>query len=165
MNIFIQQRALKLINFLLSFLVIFALTGCNEKSSPYDSYTQGQLKLPSGKVLKIYVADTPKKQVQGLSGTKPELFADDETMLFPGITDKMRNFWMPDTYFNLDIVYLTKEFYVLDVQRNVPHFIGREPNYKIPRAKPVYCRHVLEIKTDSPFAKEITPGMTLDLKY
>jgi len=163
MNIFIQQRALKLINFLLCFCVIFSAVACNDKVSPFASYPQGDITLPSGKVLKLYVADTGPRQVTGLSGTKANEFEADETLIFLGKKDVMRNFWMPDTYFNIDIIYLTAEFYVLDIQKNVQHFIGREPQYKIPKAKPVYCRHVLEIKADSPFAKEITPGMTLKI--
>jgi uncharacterized membrane protein (UPF0127 family) len=68
---------------------------------------------------------------------------------------------MPDTYFDLDIFFLDKDLKILEVQRNVPHYPGRQNPSKIPRTKKVLSAHVLEMKSDSPLAKELKPGQTL----
>ena len=70
-----------------------------------------------------------------------------------------RRFWMPDTYFDLDIFFLDNQFKVIALERKVPHHPGRkEP---IPRTKTYMARHVLEIPSDSPIAQYIEKGSEL----
>jgi uncharacterized membrane protein (UPF0127 family) len=57
-------------------------------------------------VIKTKLAFTPSEQEQGLSGIRPENFNNDQGMLFFYLEDGEKLFWMPDTYFNLDLFYL-----------------------------------------------------------
>ncbi len=107
------------------------------------------------------MAQTDEEQQTGLSGLPSDDFASDEGLLFPADENKLRQFWMPETHFNLDIIFLTKDLYVLDVHKNLPHFPKREPRSAIPLSKAVYSRHILEIRADSPLAREIRPGIML----
>lgn len=163
MNSVIQQTSLLLIKIML----LSQLISCNEieksaSKNPFNSYQQGEITLPSGKRLKVYMAVSDEQQQMGLSHIKLNEFADDETMLFTGTKDSTRQFWMPDTFFNLDIIFLNEDLYVLDIHRNLQHFPKSGPRSEIPLSKKVYCQHVLEIKSTSPWASEIQPGMILN---
>ena len=79
-------------------------------------------------------------------------------MLFFYKSEGPKSFWMPDTYFNLDIIFLNKDFLVVDIVKNIQHHPGRAPNPPIARTPSVNCRHVLEIRADSPLSSKIKLG-------
>jgi len=146
-------------------VLIFAaiLLSCSEKN--YHSVDKlprsAELILPSGRQLKIDLALTVSEKIRGVSGIKAKDFANDRGMLFIYWGYAQREFWMPDTYFDLDIFFLDKNLKILAVDRNVPHYPGRQNPSKIPRTKKVLSAHVLEMKSDSPLATELKPGQTL----
>ena len=152
---FILHKCLKFIKFI--GLIALALTA--------SACAQGKitLELPSGKIVKLEIADTLEKQTRGLSGIKKEQFPTDKGMLFIYKNDGHKRFWMPNTHFNLDIFFLDSNFKVLEIDRNVPFFPKRTPTKKIPTTRTIFCRHVLELRADSPLAKEIKKGMTLKI--
>jgi len=159
MTNFIPHSGLKLINFLILILSI----SCNESNpkNQFKQYKKAEMTLPSGTKLDVYLALSPKQQSLGLSHVQPSEFSDTDTMLFPTDHYRVRQFWMPETFFNLDIIFLGPDFKVLDIDRNVQHYTKREPKDKVPLSKVAYCQHVLEIKASSPFALEIKKGMIL----
>ena len=112
----------------------------------------------NGEEIKTTIVYTPEEQSQGLSGVKPEDFDDNQGMLFFNTEEEERNFWMPDTYFDLDLFYLDKDLKVIDIVRKLPHYIGRANPSLIPRARPVFCRHVLEMKASSVLSQKIQIG-------
>jgi uncharacterized membrane protein (UPF0127 family) len=114
--------------------------------------------LPSGETIRIRMAMTASEQIQGLSGLMPDEFAEDEAMLFFNLDTRLRSFWMPDTYFDLDIFFLDEDLNVIDVDRKVPHHPGRQNPDSIPRAKSVTCRHVFEMKASSPLSAKLKKG-------
>ncbi len=143
---------------LLTLGLLFLLTSCQSESKAPDSLKYVELKSPAGKTIKVTVSYTMAEQEQGLSGKKPEDFAADQGMLFFYGEDNEKYFWMPDTYFDLDLFYLDAKFKVIDIIRKLPHYIGRNNPDLIPKARGVWCRHVLEMKADSPLAAEIKTG-------
>ena len=133
------------------------LAGCQSqelKSLP----KKVELKSPDGSIINTRVAITEKEQAQGVSGIADSDFKENDGMLFFNMEESMKNFWMPDTYFNLAIIYLDKNLKVVDIEPDVQHHPGWGDTSKIPRAKPVYCRHVLELRADSSIAKKIKIG-------
>lgn len=162
---FITQDRLNLIKkFPLSLIFLlgaFLFSGCDDARSRLEALEQARLVLPSGKELNVFIARGARDQASGLSGVKPEEFKNNEAMIFPSDRNETRQFWMPNTHFDLDIVFLTKDLYVLDVHRRLKHFPHSGPKEKIPLSKAVYSRHVLEIKSSSPLAQDITPGTRL----
>lgn len=155
MPLYIQQIALK-------FIIFIYLLSCQSSTiSHLESYQTRTIRLPDNTSLKVYMAEDPLQQSKGFSDIKREDLPKNSGMFFTGNTMKERQFWMPNTFFNLDIFFLSKDLYVLDVHRNLPSFRGFEPRNKIPRSKKVHCVHVLELPSDSEIAKKIKPGMLL----
>lgn len=147
---------------LLSFLVLFILVSCNGgKLARKDAL----ITTPSGQTVITHFAITPEEQEQGLSGVKESDFGINEGMLFYYTEGGMRQFWMPDTYFNLDLFYLDEKFKVLDVIRNLRHHPGRDTPSLIPRARAVWSWHVLEMRADSPISREIQIGDQLKVEF
>ncbi|MCB9091292.1 MAG: DUF192 domain-containing protein [Halobacteriovoraceae bacterium] len=132
------------------------------KNSYLNSLNKAILQTPSGKKINVYLAITPKQQEQGLSGIRSFEFLENEGMFFFNLDDKSRSFWMPDTYFNLDIFFLDKDLKVVPngAERNAPYHPGRENLNSVFTTQNYVCRHVLELKS-SKLSKEITPGTKL----
>jgi len=134
-------------------------------SERFAHYHQGQFIIPGdSQSIETFVALTMKQQEQGLSFVKPNEMDPFQGLLFVYAQDQNLMFWMPDTFFNLDLIYLSKDLVVVDIHHNLEFFPSREPFEKIPRAKQVYARHVLEIRSDSPLAQKIKYGMKLEWK-
>ena len=114
--------------------------------------------------LKIFEADSPVRQRRGLSGIQSKDFPSDWGMLFPADKLSRRQFWMPDTHFDLDIIFMSADYYVLDIHRGLKHFPFKQPQHKIPLSKEVLSQHVLELRSDSPHAASIQPGMILQFE-
>lgn len=153
---------------LLTFTLLFVLVACQSESrnSSGDQHPLKKVELitPAGDTIQTTLAIDPKEQEQGLSGVKPEDFADNQGMLFFYLEDEERHFWMPDTYFDLDLFYLDKDLKVIDVIRKLPYYVGRNNLELVPRARGVWCRHTLELKAASAVAQRLKLGDTLKWK-
>ena len=159
---FIPQRASKLIIFLAYFILF---SGCNASTAEHlNSYSKVTIVLPDGTHVPTYIAETRDQQTKGLSAIMPKDFKASEAMLFPEKEMMMRQFWMPNTHFDLDVIFMNEDYYVLDIHRNVKHF-PRQPKFKgeVPLSKTVFSQHVLEIKASSELSKLIQPGMQLKM--
>lgn len=144
---------------LLTLLLLFSLESCQTNSRTMTELPKKtELITSSGKIIKTTLAISPKDQEQGLSGVRPEDFEDDQGMLFYYLQDDEKHFWMPDTYFDLDLIYLDKNFKVVDIIRKLPHYKGRANPHLIPRARPIWSRHALEMKASSKISQEIKEG-------
>ena len=133
------------------FLLLFLLTSCLPKA-------QTLLQLPSGETFPVRLADTHQKQVRGLSGVKAHDFGPQEGMLFLYGTGQRRGFWMPDTWFNLDIFFLDEHLTVTALERGLPHHPGRKTPPPIARTRRYFCHHALEVKSGTPLAAKIVVG-------
>lgn len=140
----------------LTLLLLITLWSCQSESRNPLKYVE--LKTPAGDSIKTSLVFTPHDMEQGLSGTKPENFDEDQGMLFFYLVDDEKNFWMPDTYFDLDLIYLDKDLKINDIIRKLPHYIGRANPELIPRARGVYSRHVLEMKSTSAISGKLKIG-------
>lgn len=128
------------------------------KADRFHEVRHVKLSLPSGKLIKTKLAITQAEQNQGLSGLRPNQFGPYDGLLFFYPFNGRRQFWMPDTYFNIDIIFLDKTLRVIALEKNVPHHPGRNEPPAIYRTKTYLARHVLEIKADSPLSAEIHVG-------
>jgi uncharacterized protein len=150
---------------LLTLTLLFFLFACQSESRKSGD-NQNPLKTvelitPIGDEINTTLAITAKEQEQGLSGVKPEDFEDDQGMLFFYLEDEERHFWMPDTYFDLDLFYLDKDLKIIDIIRKLPFYVGRANPEQIPRARGVWCRHTLEMKSSSVIAQKLKLGDVL----
>ncbi len=146
-------------------LLLFACQSESRKAADLQSPIKAvELLTPAGDTIQTTLAIDPKEQEQGLSGVKPEDFNDDQGMLFFYVEDEERHFWMPDTYFDLDLFYLDKDLKVIDIIRKLPFYIGKANMDLIPRARGVWCRHTLEMKATSAVAQRLKMGDVLKWK-
>lgn len=126
----------------------------------WSSSDTGYFSLPDNtkiKVSRVLVDDYARSR--GLSGVKSSEFADDEGAIFIFPRKGMRTFWMPNTFFDLDIIYLDDKFKILSIDRNVKHHKSYEGD--IPKATPTIAWHVLEIKARTALSKKLNAGMVL----
>lgn len=152
----------------LTLLVLFSLMACQSesrgKNKVEESLKPVQLVTPSGQIINTDLAISIEEQKKGLSGIKPEDFAANDGILFFYLEDGERNFWMPNTYFDIDLIYLDKDLKVIDIIRKLPHLVGTLDPELVPRARPVWCRHTLEMKAGSPLSQELKIGDKLEWK-
>lgn len=133
------------------------------EESRRDPLESVELITPDGETINASVAETPKEQTQGLQYVRENEFGDNDGKLFFYLKDSTRTFWMPNTYFDLDLFYLDENLRIIDVVRDMPHYTGNV-NAEIPRAPAIRSRHVLEMKASSPVADRLDVGDVLQWK-
>lgn len=152
----------------ITLLLLLSMIACQSESrNPRDSQKplkNVELITPAGESIETILAVTPKEQEQGLSGVKPEDFRDNQGLLFFYTDDGEKHFWMPDTYFDLDLIYLDKDLRIVDIVRKLPFYVGRSNPQLIPRARGVWCRHTLEMKASSKISQMLKIGDKLTWK-
>lgn len=121
----------------------------------FRTYETKKFALPNGVMINAFVARSAQEQTQGLSGVKEDNFKDNEAMLFWYEKPGPRRFWMPNTYMDLDIFFLSKDFKVLHVERKVKAHPGMEEPPAIAQTPVIYAHHVLELKASSKISKDI----------
>lgn len=146
----------------LTLALLFTLWNCQSVSD--NPLKKVELITPKGEKIKTTLAITEDDQNQGLSGVKAEDFDDDQGMLFFYLEDFEKYFWMPDTYFDLDLFYMDKDLKIIEIIRRAPHYVGRANPDLIPKLRGVWCRHVLEMKSTSEIAKALKIGDKLTWK-
>lgn len=123
------------------------------------SYAHGQdyfwLKNPYGEKIKLSLALTKKEQTKGLSGLTADRFSDLEGMLFVNKQMAPRRCWMPDTFFNLDILFLDQSLKIVAIEKNVPAHPGLKEPPEIYQTGTYIAQYVLETKASSPFNKKL----------
>jgi uncharacterized membrane protein (UPF0127 family) len=158
------------------FLFLFILVACGKDSSHKSS---GQSKAvnnptkivpekmeplkkmvlvaPNGDRIATTLAYKAADKKKGLQFVQPEDFSDNQGMLFVYFSNAKRTFWMPNTYFDLDIIYLDAELVIKKIAWDIPSYSGSNP-LLIPRAPAYTSRHVLEMKAGSPVSAHLKVG-------
>jgi uncharacterized membrane protein (UPF0127 family) len=117
-----------------------------------------QMSNPKSEKINVRLALTRMEHSRGLSGIKSSDFPVTQSMLF--VNDGMgeRRFWMPDTYFNLDIIFLDSNLKIVGIEKNVPAHPGMAEPPAIFRTKTYKAQFVLETKSTAPFSKNLKVG-------
>jgi len=149
-------------------LLLFCITGslsscCGNKSSGADlsRYKTGSFALPNADVFTVYIAETSSQQYFGLRKIKVQNFDARMGMLFPQDQMLIRQFWMPETFFDLDIVFMDQNFLILDIHRALKHYPFKAKQGEVPMSRKVLSQHVLEVKSYSSLASRLQIGMKL----
>jgi uncharacterized membrane protein (UPF0127 family) len=112
---------------------------------------------------KVYLAQSQQEQTRGLSFFQPEELSVNEGMLFIFEETGIREFWMPSTFFDLDLYFLNEQFYILDQHLGLKSFPHSEPRHLIPRSKKVRAKMVLEVHPQSALSQKLYPGLKLSI--
>jgi uncharacterized membrane protein (UPF0127 family) len=135
----LTEKLLKLIIFFLVFhTTVFAKTSFSMKNA-------------ANNIVHLRLAISKEDQTRGLSGLRPADFKNNEGMLFINAEESPRTFWMIDTYFNLDIIFLDKNLTIVGMEKNVPAHPGKDEPPLIFRTNTYQSQFVLETKSDAPF--------------
>ena len=160
------------------FLSLFALGACQDtpqdkvdfeqmsfkqlrqgvKGDPLDDVRRFNLAHPSGRILKTVLLVSPREQEVGLSGVRPDEFGDNEAALFWYEKTSAKRFWMPDTYFNLDIIFLDENLKIIAIESNMQAHPGMVEPPPIQYTRTIEARHVLEIRAKSDLSKALKNG-------
>ncbi|PVZ68239.1 DUF192 domain-containing protein [Pelagibaculum spongiae] len=127
--------------------------------SEFNNLPRCQLISPQNHIIETRLANNDQSRSQGVSGLQPEQFSSQQGLLFVYPQKDHRKFWMPDTWFDLDLFCLDSQLTITDIQRNLPHHPSRKA--PIPRAKRMECRYMLEMKANSPIAAALQPQQQL----
>ncbi len=73
--------------------------------------------LPSGKEIFVNIADTPTLHQKGLSNI--DALNENEGMLFVFSEPQTPSFWMKDMLFNIDIIWLSGQWEVVDIHKGL----------------------------------------------
>lgn len=157
MSLNIYQFEQLLIKKLIIFTFFILSASCNAQNITSRFITK------SKEVIFLEISSTDQEKQKGLSGRKEKSFPLNRGMLFIYKNSSPKKFWMPDTYFNLDIFFMNKNFKITHIERNVPHHPGYKEPPKIYRTKPYKARYVLEMNSKSKIAKTLEIGEQLKL--
>jgi uncharacterized protein len=135
------------------FLIIFSFFfACNKKpsssgvSKPLEIsfIKQGELSFFEGKKelqkIDIELAQSEEKREQGLMFRSS--LEENQGMLFIFEDLKIRQFWMKNTFINLDIIYIDENLKVINISKETPAFL--EDETQIPASKKP-AKYVLEV--------------------
>lgn len=153
-------------------LVAFGLPGASGKSDPeaprlLKGFKQGLL-ISAEREIPVRVARTPQQLTQGVSGILDFEMPRELGVLFDfdsneKAAEQTRNMWMPNTYFDLDLYCFNKQGVLTDSIAALKKHPGYQEPPTIPRAKPMYCHRILELKTGHPYGSFLKKGKRFSL--
>jgi len=79
-------------------------------------------------------------------------------MIFVYPQDGKRRFWMPDTYFNLAIIFLDQDLKIVGLEKNVPAHPGMQEPPMIKKTETYQAQYILETKASSKFSLKLKVG-------
>lgn len=118
---------------------------------------------PSRAEIDVSWAVSEKEKQQGLSGLKEQAMKKNEGLLFVYRRMMPLKFWMPNTYFDLDIIFLDRNFKVVAIE-TLPHYPKKDNPKKIPITNPHLSQFVLELHAGMAKKYGITKGSQLKWK-
>ena len=143
----ITYKTLKLIKNL-----IFCMAIIGQFASTKEPF---KIKNPYGNEVVLDLALTRSQHTKGLSGLKSNEFSNSRGMLFINADVGPRRFWMQDTFFNLDIIFLDNNLKVVGIEKNVPFHPGPIEPPAIYKTETYLAQYVLETKALADFGKKL----------
>ncbi len=119
--------------------------------------------VPSNQEIEISWAVSDREKEKGLSLLKPERMPKTSGLIFVYQKTKPLRFWMPETLFDLDIIFLDKDFKVIAIE-TLPHYPKRDDLRKIPMTKTYTGQFVLELHAGMAKKFKIVKGSQLKWK-
>ena len=126
----------------------------NKVDSIYD-YENKLIQINNTKY-NLYIADTQIKRVLGLSNIKS--LCENCGLLFIFDTEDRLAFWMKDMLFNIDLIYLDKDYKITDIYENLSPDTFPRTFYSSKLAK-----YALEINAGQSKILKLKKGIKLDL--
>ena len=116
------------------------------------------MKDPNGVILELKTLQSPNEQIKGLSGLSRKSLKTNQGALFVYKEMGPRGFWMPNTLFDLAIIFLNKDLKVVHIDKKAPSHPGYQEPPVIYRTKVVNAMYVIELPADNPSVFSVTTG-------
>lgn len=145
---------------LIIFLAIFLAAGCMDKSTRNSS--TAEIILPDKNKIIAEVVSTPKERAKGLMFR--EFLEERHGMLFVFENESVQEFWMKNTFIDLDIIYLDKDFKITEIFHSVPKSKLGDTDEKISRVRGV-GKYVLEISAGTAERFHLKSGDKLTINF
>jgi uncharacterized membrane protein (UPF0127 family) len=169
-----SQNLVIILRYFIFLTLLLSASSCKSSGTEYfpnitrpvkfENWRKGAIQLPNKRLLVTEVLITEKEKGLGLSGIQEKDFPLDRAILFHFPKMGFRKFWMPDTYFPLDIIYLDSKLKIIEIHKNVPFHPSRKIIPAIPVLPKVWAQYVVELKSKSPIIKGLKKGMVLKWK-
>jgi len=140
----------KKIILILVFLIF--LTSCTKYNTIYIDNGEEQIKI------KAEIADTQQKKERGLQFR--EHLKENSGMLFTFDNDATFNFWMKNTLIPLDIIFISKNYAIVDIIQADPCVEEPCESYKTTKMS----RYVLEVNQNFTLKNNIKVGAKVTVK-
>lgn len=107
-----------------------------------ETLQKASLKFPSGKTIRVDLALTPREQEIGLMfrTSLPKNYG----MLFVFPSEQRLNFWMKNTWTNLDMIFISQDKKINAIYANVPRSYPETPESAVAR-RSADGQYVLEL--------------------
>ena len=104
------------------FLINYSSISSSNLNTPIFSNIECKITFENdkSKLLTLDIADNFEKRSQGLMNRKK--LEPNSGMLFIWEDSKIRNFWMKNTYFNLDLFFINDEGTIVEIYKNAKAF-------------------------------------------
>ena len=104
------------------FLIILSDPVFTERNSPIFKQIACSINVNKNNLQKLYldIADNKQKRTYGLMNRKD--MKSNSGMLFIWKDSQIRNFWMKNTHFNLDLFFLNKQGEIIEIYKNAKAF-------------------------------------------
>lgn len=151
------------------FKIILIIVGCivfgyylKYYHSPIPNFTEVKI---NEATIYAQVADTENERSLGLSFTKK--LEENAGMLFIFEQPGVKNFWMRDMNYNIDIIWIDENKTVTGFQENADKnsYNSKYPEYSRIYRSPTNTKYVLEVATGTIQNLNIKVGDVLDFKY
>jgi hypothetical protein len=139
-------------------LALALLAGAASALKVPSGAREAELILPDGAKVRAELALTSAEQERGLMFR--ETLAADRGMLFVFSDGGYKNFWMKNTFVDLDMVFLDSGMKVLKVFHRVPRSRADQPESEVARASGPAAA-VLELAAGTARAHRVKPGSVL----
>ena len=150
----------KIIRVLQLLFTVFTLTSTHAQFIN-KHWGKSMMESPNGTKMEVSFAVGLKETTKGLSGLAADVMKPNQGLFF--YYEKMgpMAFWMPNTFFDLDIIFIDKDLKIVAVEENVKHFEKKGPPEAIPTTKQHHAQYVLELRAGQAKKFGIRPGKQL----
>ena len=138
-------------------LVLFALLTHEKEEVVVEVEYPSQIKVGEA-IYDVDLATTPQERQQGLSGR--ESLEENEGLLFIFEEPSVRNFWMKEMLFPIDIIWISEDLRIVHISKDLqPESYPETFNSKEP------VLYVLEVNAQNAEKKGILIGDEVELLY
>ncbi len=161
---FIANSAHSLSIYFCKFLILSILTPCTFATTQFinPKWPARTIITPNNIEISVSWAVSNQEKQTGLSRLAKEKMPLNAGLLFVYPSPTQLKFWMPETLFDLDIVFLDSDFRVIAVETLKHHTASSGPN--IPTTKTYTGQYVLELHASMAKKLKISKGSILKWK-